>query len=57
LMEVTKDSSETVFAKILSVVEAAQSNQSPTETRIKKIEPIYVTIVLRRSISDDRHRF
>nr|WP_213334619.1 heavy metal translocating P-type ATPase [Enterococcus casseliflavus] len=45
LMEVTKDSSETVFAKILSVVEAAQSNQSPTETRIKKIEPIYVTIV------------
>ncbi|XUD31924.1 Cd2+/Zn2+-exporting ATPase [Enterococcus sp. AZ089] len=45
LMEVTKDSSETVFAKILSVVEAAQSNQSPTETRIKKIEPIYVTVV------------
>ncbi|WP_291290877.1 heavy metal translocating P-type ATPase [Enterococcus sp.] len=46
MMEVTKDSSETVFAKILSVVESAQTNQSKTETRIKKIEPIYVTTVL-----------
>ena len=36
MMEVTKDSSETVFAKILSVVESAQNNQSKTETRIKK---------------------
>jgi Cd2+/Zn2+-exporting ATPase len=46
LMEVTKDSQDTVFAKILSVVENAQSNQSKTETRIKKIEPVYVTTVL-----------
>ena len=46
MMEVTKDSNETVFAKILSVVESAQNNQSKTETRIKKIEPLYVTTVL-----------
>ena len=46
MMEVTKDSSETVFAKILSVEESAQNNQSKTETRIKKIEPLYVTTVL-----------
>ncbi len=44
-MEVTKDSADSVFAKIIAVATAAQTNQSPTETRIKKIEPIYVETV------------
>lgn len=45
-MTVTKDSSETVFAKILQLVNQSQSNLSKTATKIKKIEPIYVKIVL-----------
>ncbi|MCQ9210336.1 heavy metal translocating P-type ATPase [Granulicatella seriolae] len=45
-MEVTKDSKDTVFAKILQLVEESQSSLSKTATRIQKIEPIYVTIVL-----------
>jgi Cd2+/Zn2+-exporting ATPase len=46
IMTVTKDSSETVFAKILQLVNQSQSNLSKTATKIKKIEPIYVKIVL-----------
>lgn len=45
-MEVTKDSSETVFAKILQLVNQSQSNLSKTATKIQKLEPRYVTIVL-----------
>ncbi|AYW47467.1 heavy metal translocating P-type ATPase [Tetragenococcus osmophilus] len=45
-MEVSKDSSETVFAKILSVVEQSQSYLPQTATKIQKIEPIYVKSVL-----------
>lgn len=45
-MEVSKDSSETVFAKILSVVEQSQSYLPKTATKIQKIEPIYVKSVL-----------
>lgn len=45
-MEVTKDSQDTVFAKIVTLVQEAQSNLSKTATIIKKIEPIYVTIIL-----------
>lgn len=45
-MQVTKDSSETVFAKILSVVEQSQSNLPKAATKIKKIEPYYVKSVL-----------
>lgn len=45
-MEVTKDSADTVFAKIIELVNQSQSNLSKTATKIKKIEPIYVTIVL-----------
>lgn len=45
-MEVTKDSSETVFAKILELVNQSQNSLSPAATKIKKIEPIYVKTVL-----------
>lgn len=45
-MEVTKDSSETVFAKILQLVNQSQQNLSKTATKIKKIEPYYVNTVL-----------
>lgn len=45
-MEVIKDSSDTVFAKILQLVNQSQSNLSKTATKIQKLEPYYVTIVL-----------
>ncbi|WP_429948652.1 heavy metal translocating P-type ATPase [Enterococcus sp. AZ101] len=45
-MEVTKDSSDTVFAKILQLVNQSQANLSKTATKIQKLEPYYVTIVL-----------
>jgi len=46
VMEVTKDSSETVFAKIVELVSQTQRDYSKTAKIIQKIEPIYVTIVL-----------
>ena len=45
-IEVTKDSSETVFAKILELVNQSQSNLSKKATKIKKLEPKYVTAVM-----------
>lgn len=45
-MKVTKESTETVFSKILQLVEESQSNLSKPATKIKKIEPIYAKIVL-----------
>ncbi|WP_086350988.1 heavy metal translocating P-type ATPase [Candidatus Enterococcus clewellii] len=45
-MEITKDSKDTVFAKIIQLVEQSQSNLSKTATKIKQIEPTYVTAVL-----------
>src|SRR5699024_5183 len=46
VMEVTKSSSETVIAKIIELVSQSQNNISKTAALIKKIEPIYVTIIL-----------
>lgn len=46
VMEVSKDSSETVFAKIIEMVSQAQDNISKTAAFIKRLEPIYVTIAL-----------
>lgn len=46
IFEVSKDSSETVFAKIIEMVSQAQINISKTATLIKRISPIYVTGVL-----------
>lgn len=45
-MEVTKDSADTIFAKILDLVNQSQRSLSPTATKIKRIEPIYVNAVL-----------
>lgn len=45
-MEVTKDSSETVFAKIVELVSQSQTNVSRTAQVIQRIEPIYVTTAL-----------
>lgn len=46
VVEVTKSPDETVFAKILKMVEASQANLTPAASKIKQIEPIYVTAVL-----------
>lgn len=45
-MVVTKDSRDTVFAKILALVEQSQTTLGKTATRIEKFEPIYVRTVL-----------
>lgn len=45
-MKVTKNSEDTVFAKIVELVNQSQSNLSKTATKINKIEPIYVTVVM-----------
>ncbi|MFD2132440.1 heavy metal translocating P-type ATPase [Pseudogracilibacillus auburnensis] len=46
VMEVTKDNSDTVISKIIELVSQTQNNISKTAVFIKKVEPIYVTIVL-----------
>lgn len=46
VVEVTKHPDETVFAKILQMVEASQANLTPAASKIKQIEPYYVTAVL-----------
>lgn len=45
-MEVTKDSRDTLFAKILQLVNQSQSNLTKTGTKIQQLEPIYVKSVL-----------
>ena len=45
-MEVTKDTGDTLFAKILQLVNQSQSNLTRTATKIQKFEPRYVTLVL-----------
>lgn len=45
-MKVTKDSSETVYAKIVQLVNASQDNLTPAASKIKKLEPNYVSLVL-----------
>lgn len=45
-MEVTKESKDTVFAKILQLVNQNQSNQTKAASIIQKFEPKYVTFVL-----------
>lgn len=46
VMEVTQDSSNTVIAKIIELVSQTQNNISKTAAFIKRVEPIYVTIIL-----------
>lgn len=45
-IKVTKDASETVLSNILKLVRNAQASHSDRALFIKRIEPIYVTIVL-----------
>lgn len=45
-MKVTKDSSDTVFSKILQMVNQSQKSLTKTATLIQRLEPKYVTIVL-----------
>lgn len=45
-MTVTKESSDTVFAKIITLVEQSQKDLSKTATWIQRFEPAYVNIVL-----------
>lgn len=45
-MEMTKPSSETLFQKIITLVQSAQSEKSPSQQFIEKFEGTYVKIVL-----------
>ncbi|WP_314067743.1 heavy metal translocating P-type ATPase [uncultured Vagococcus sp.] len=45
-MEVTKDSQDTLFSKILQLVNQSQSNLTKTGTKIQQLEPLYVKSVL-----------
>lgn len=45
-VEVTKASTDTVFAKIMQLVDQSQSNLSKRATKIKQFEPTYVTVAL-----------
>lgn len=45
-MKVTKNNDDTLFAKILQLVNQSQTNLSKTATKIQKLEPYYVTTVL-----------
>ena len=45
-MQVTKEPSDTVFAKILGLVSASQNNLTKTATLLQRLEPKYVTLVL-----------
>lgn len=45
-MVVTKDSQETVFAKILALVEQSQNSLGKTATKIQRLEPLYVKTIL-----------
>ena len=45
-MEMTKPSSETLFQKIITLVQTAQSEKSPSQQFIEKFEGTYVKIVI-----------
>lgn len=45
-MEMTKPSSETLFQKIITLVQSAQSEKSPSQQFIEKFEGTYVKVVL-----------
>ena len=45
-MKVTKDPSDTLFAKIVEMVNQSQSNLTKTATKIQRFEPRYVTLIL-----------
>ena len=45
-MQVTKEPGDTVFAKILGLVNASQNSLTKTATLLQRLEPKYVTLVL-----------
>ncbi|WP_042454873.1 heavy metal translocating P-type ATPase [Neobacillus dielmonensis] len=45
-VEITKESSETLFQKIIQLVQSAQSEKSPSQLFIEKFEGTYVKVVL-----------
>lgn len=45
-IEVSKEYNDTMISKIIAMVSKTQENISPTATKIKTIEPIYVKIIL-----------
>ena len=46
IMQVTKEPSDTVFAKILGLVSASQNSLTKTAPLLQRLEPKYVTLVL-----------
>lgn len=46
IVEITKKSSETLFQKIIQLVQTAQSEKSPSQLFIEKFEGTYVKVVL-----------
>ena len=46
VMRVTKEPGDTVFAKILGLVNASQNSLTKTATLLQRLEPKYVTLVL-----------
>ena len=52
-MEMTKPSSETLFQKIITLVQSAQSEKSPSQQFIERFEGTYVKIVIITVASHD----
>lgn len=46
VVQITKESSETLFQKIIQLVQSAQSEKSPSQLFIEKFEGTYVKVVL-----------
>jgi Cation transport ATPase len=51
-MEVTKENKDTVFSKILQLVNQNQDNQTKAASIIQKFEPKYVNSFNRNTISN-----
>lgn len=45
-VEITKNANETLFQKIITLVQSAQSEKSPSQAFIEKFEGIYVKVIL-----------
>ena len=52
-VEITKPTNETLFQKIIELVQSAQSEKSPSQLFIERFEGNYVKIVLSCSGRDD----
>ena len=52
-MKMTKPSSETLFQKIITLVQSAQSEKSPSQQFIERFEGTYVKVVIIVVASND----